>query len=84
MPDDQDQLSNHNRSPFERLVCEDGLGYCCPYALFRVTKDAAAIATRLGQGKRNVQLWKAKFKAKEIGCEKRPNCMIIAIRRMGK
>lgn len=84
----QDQLSNHNRSQrsqFEKLVCEDGLGYCCPYALFRgATRDAAAIATRLGLHKRTVQRWKEKFKSKELICEKKANCMIHILRRAGK
>ena len=79
----QDQLPPDNRSQFEQLVC-DGLGYCCPYALFRVTKRTGMIAARLGMTDRTVRLWKAKFKAKEIGCEKRPNCMLQQLRSLGK
>lgn len=84
MPKNKDQLSPHTRSQFERLVCEDGLGYCCPYALFRVTKDAEAIRLRLGISKRSAQQWKAKFKAKELSCEEQQNCMLKILRRSGK
>lgn len=84
VPDKQVQLSADKRSQFERLVCQDGLGYCCPYALFRVTKNAGAIALRLGLHKRTVQLWKARFRIKEIRCEKHENCMIQSLRRAGK
>lgn len=79
----RDQLSSHNRSPFEKLVC-DGLGYCCPYALFRVTKRTGAIATRLGCTERTVRIWKAKFKSGELVCEKQPSCLLPHIRSLGK
>lgn len=79
-----DGLSGRNRSLFERLVCEEGLGYCCPAALFRVTKRTGMIAARLGMTDRTVRLWKARFKAKEIGCEKQPNCLHRPLKDMGK
>lgn len=71
-------------SLFETLVCEEGLGYCCPYALFRVTKATGQIATRLGLTTRTVRLWKARWRNKEIECEKRANCLLPHIRSLGK
>lgn len=82
--DNRDQIPPGKRSQFEKLVCEDGLGYCCPYALFRVTKETGKIATRLGMTTRTIRLWKAKFRSKEIVCEGRSNCLITHIRSLGK
>jgi Fe-S-cluster-containing dehydrogenase component len=72
--DNRDQDRGHNRSQFEKLVCV-GMGYCCPYAFFRVNKRTGAIATRLGQTPRTIRLWKAKFNAGELKCGKLEACM---------
>lgn len=80
----RDQLPGHNRSQFEKLVCEEGLGYCCPYALFRVVKATGAIATRLGMTDRTVRLWKARFKSGELTCQKEEKCLLPYIRSIGK
>lgn len=89
MPDDnRGQLPGRTRSQprtlFERLVCEEGLGYCCPYALFRVTRRTGAIAIRLGMSDRIVRIWKARFRNKELSCENKPTCMIAHIRSIGR
>lgn len=79
----RDQLSPDKRSQFEKLVC-GGLGYCCPYALFRVTKETGKIATRLGMTARTIRIWKAKFRSGEIKCEKQDCCLLPHIRSLGK
>lgn len=79
----RDQLPGDKRSPFEKFVC-DGLGYCCPYALFRVTKETGQIATRLGMTDRTVRIWKARFRAGEIKCEQQKQCLLPHIRSLGK
>lgn len=86
MPNNRDELSDHNVSLFRTLACdpEQGLGYCCPYALLRVNKDPKLIALRFGISKRTAQRWKAKFIAKEIGCEQQQNCLIPILRSIGK
>lgn len=71
----------HLRAPTLReLICE-GLGYCCPYAFFKLYRRTAVIATRLGCSKRAVQEWKARFRACEISCENRENCLQSALRK---
>lgn len=80
----RDQLPAHKRSQFEQLVCENGLGYCCPYALFRVTRDTGSIAARIGMSPRTVRLWKEKLDAGQVRCEKQASCMLPQIRRLGK
>lgn len=82
--DNRDQLPGHNRSPFEKLVCEEGLGYCCPHALFRVVKLTGAIALRLGVTDRTVRLWKAKFRDGKLICEQRENCLLPYLRSVKK
>lgn len=79
----RDQLPGDKRSQFEKLVC-DGLGYCCPYALFRVTKQTGKIATRLGMTTRTIRIWKARFKSGEIKCEHKEKCLLPHIRSLGK
>lgn len=93
MPSDQnrDQLSPHNRSQFEELVC-DGLGYCCAYAFLRVNKRTGLIAARLGLAERTIRWWKAKFRRGELRCAQSVKsegsttgtCMLKDIRRLGK
>lgn len=82
--ENRDQLSGHNRSQFEELTCQNGLGYCCPYAFLRVNKRTGMIAARLGLAARTIRWWKAKFRRGELVCEKQPDCMIKLIRSMGK
>lgn len=80
----RDQGKPGTRSLVEQLTCGGGLGYCCPYAFFRVNRRTGAIATRLGLAERTIRVWKAKFKAKEIVCSEASNCMLTEIRKGGK
>lgn len=84
MSNNERPLPARNRCLFERLVCEDGLGYCCPYALFRVTKQTGAIALRLGMTTRAVRFWKAKFNSKELQCQQKATCLLPHIKTLGK
>lgn len=70
------------------------MGYCCPYAFFRLYKRTGLIAARLGVTERTVRRWKAKFRTKELSCAQAGLgvskdtpaliCMLQQIRRMGK
>ena len=66
---------NHDRenpTPIPRTLPElaHALGYCCPYAFFRVHKKVRSglIATRLGVGARTVKLWRRRYKEGELAC----------------
>lgn len=77
------RLLSDNRVQIKTLLC-DGLGYCCPYAFFRLYKRTAMIADRLGVTPRAIRYWKAKYRAGELQCERKDRCMLAAIRRGGK
>lgn len=58
-----------------------GLGYCCPWAFFRVMHArASVIADRLGVTKRGVNNWKRRYKAGELRCEGCTGCLQAHIR----
>lgn len=79
----RDPLSPDNRAQFRTLVCE-GLGYCCPYALFRVSRNSALIAARLGVTHRCVNIHKARFDDKTYVCEENKDCLRSILIRIGK
>lgn len=57
------------------LICEGGLGYCCPYAFFRLHKRTGLIAERLGVCDRAVRYHKEAFKNGEYKCEGSEKCL---------
>jgi hypothetical protein len=61
------------RITIHTLICdkEMGLGYCCEWIFFRLYKDTALIATRLGVTKRAVRYHKAADRA----CAASPACL---------
>ena len=70
--------SNVNTKPlFERLVCDEGLHYCCVYAFFVRHKQTSLICLRLGVGPRTVQRHKAMFREGGYKCQHEPRCMEV-------
>ena len=59
----------------------EGLGYCCMYAFFRLYRQTAVIALRLGVTERAVRKHKQRYKEKALKCEGCENCMLKALRR---
>lgn len=69
--------------PIRTLICKGGLGYCCPWAFFELLwdRDTATMADRLGCGVRVIQVWRARWRDKEIECEGAANCMRGRVKR---
>ena len=64
-----------------------GLGYCCPWAFFKIFRKTPEIAARLGVTEQTVRNWKAKVDDGYCKCEGRGNCMkkqVHAVKLMGK
>lgn len=57
------------------LICEDGLGYCCPWFFFKHFRRSSTVADRLGVTVRAIQIAKAKVDGGEWVCEKRASCL---------
>lgn len=57
------------------LICEGGLGYCCPWFFFRRFGRTAVIADRLGVSDRAVRVAKARVAEGLDVCEHRENCL---------
>lgn len=58
------------------LVCSPtGLNYCCLWAFFRKHKRTTLVALRLGVSTRDVQYWRARFRAGEFKCEASSRCL---------
>lgn len=57
------------------LICEGGLGYCCPWFFFQHYRNCEVIADRLGVTSRAIRLAKARVDSGDAICERHPNCM---------
>jgi hypothetical protein len=60
------------------LICDPrpyGLGYCCPYAFFKLHKRTGAIAARLGVTERAIRYWKMAFKDGHMKCQNAGKCL---------
>ena len=53
----------------------DDLGYCCEAQFFRLYKQTALVAARLGVTTRAVKYHKARVVSGECTCENKANCM---------
>lgn len=58
-----------------RLMIVEDLGYCCEAGFFRIFKQTAVIADRLGVTTRAVQKHKALVRNGCMTCESRYNCL---------
>lgn len=67
------------RSLIKTLVTE-GLGYCCPWAFFKIFRKTPEIAARLGVSPRTVQRAKREVDEGEEKCKQCANCMKGAVR----
>ena len=57
------------------LLCEGGLGYCCPWFFFQHFRHSETVAARIGVTSRAIRLAKARVDSGEDKCEGRANCM---------
>ena len=70
-----------NRLTVNELICgENGLGYCCEWVFFMKYQQTGVIAERLGVTTRAVRYHRAPFRAGELDCEGRENCMKYKLR----
>ncbi len=67
--------SMKERTLFTRLVCEEGLHYCCVYAFFSRYKQTSMIAARLGVHRTTVKIHKALFREGVYKCRNSERCM---------
>ncbi len=68
-------------------LIKQGLGYCCPWAFFKIFRRTPEIAARLGVSDRTIQRCKRAVKEGELECEHCANCMkaqVRAVKVMGK
>ena len=63
------------RITVDSMLCEQGLGYCCPWFFFQHFRHCATIADRLGVTVRAVQYAKARVDNGQSVCAKLPNCL---------
>jgi len=57
------------------LICEEGLGYCCPWFFFQHYRHSETIAERLGVTSRAIRIAKARVDNDEDKCEGKPGCL---------
>ena len=72
-----------SRLSIRQLITED-LGYCCPYYFFRLFRQTATIADRLGVSPSTVRLAKARVDDGQDCCEACPNCLQKKLTLSGK
>lgn len=73
--------------PTIRSLVVEGLGYCCPWAFFKIFRNTPVIAARLGVADVTVRKAKAKVDDGVWKCEGCARCMkaqVAAVKVMGK
>lgn len=74
--------SKPQRQTVERLITE-GMGYCCLWAFFRLFRQTALIASRLGVSDRAIRKHKSAFKAGCYRCQNRKGCLFSRLPPVG-